>query len=241
MSSSDTYVLAEPASAPFSRVRDALDVTAVLALMYVVRLLAHRAGLTTAVGAVSIVAGLALATLLLARRGESWRSIGWRRPPRLGTAAAWTIGTFVVLIAVLPAVLAPLAAALRLPAQHLERLGDIRGDLAHFLFLLLPLGWGTAAFGEELLFRGYFNTRLARALGGGPAALAAATVVQAALFGLVHLYLGPKGVLNAFAIGLVSAAVYVANGRNLWPLILAHGLVDTVGLTVLRLGLQHSA
>lgn len=171
--------------------------------------------------------------------GESWRSLGWRRPPSIGAAAAWTIGTFLVLIAVLPALLQPIAAALGLPPQHLERLGDLRGDLTRFLILLLPLGWGTAAFGEEMLFRGYFNTRLARAFGGGRVALAAAAVGQAALFGLVHLYLGPKGVLNAFAIGLVSAAVYAANGRNLWPLILAHGLVDTVGLTALRLGLPH--
>ncbi|HMA43257.1 MAG TPA: CPBP family glutamic-type intramembrane protease [Gemmatimonadales bacterium] len=239
--SSPTTAQAAPelARAPSGRVRDAMEVITVLALMYAVRLLAHRLGLTFGVGAVSIVAGLALATWLLAREGESWRSLGWRRPPSIGAAAAWTIGTFLVLIAVLPALLQPIAAALGLPPQHLERLGDLRGDLTRFLILLLPLGWGTAAFGEEMLFRGYFNTRLARAFGGGRVALAAAAVGQAALFGLVHLYLGPKGVLNAFAIGLVSAAVYAANGRNLWPLILAHGLVDTVGLTALRLGLPH--
>jgi membrane protease YdiL (CAAX protease family) len=229
----------EALTAPSSRGRDALDVVAVLAFMYAVRLLAHRLGLTMGAGAVSIVGGFALATWLLARRGESWGSLGWRRPASFGAAAAWTIGTFVVLLAVLPLILAPLAAALGLPPQHLERLGDIRGDLAHFLFVLLPLGWGTAAFGEELMFRGYFFTRLARALGGGRLALAVAAVAQAAFFGMAHLYLGPKGVLNAFGIGLVSAGVYVANGRNLWPLIIAHGLVDTVGLILLRLGVTH--
>ncbi len=227
-------------SSPAGRARDALDVVLVLAFMYAVRLLARLLGLGIGVGALSIVAGFALATWLLARRGESWRSLGFRRPAGLGTAAAWTIGTALVLLLVLPMLFAPLATALHLPPQHLERLGDIRGDLGRFLFLLLPLGWGTAAFGEELMFRGYFFTRLARALGGGRLALAGAAVAQAALFGMVHLYLGPKGVLNAFAIGLVSAGVYAANGRNLWPLILAHGLVDTVGLTALRLGLPHA-
>src|SRR5512135_3563635 len=53
--------------APSGRVRDAMEVTTVLALMYGVRLLTHRLGLTFGVGAVSIVAGLALATWLLAR------------------------------------------------------------------------------------------------------------------------------------------------------------------------------
>jgi membrane protease YdiL (CAAX protease family) len=165
--------------------------------------------------------------------------VGFVRPPHLGQAAAWTAGTFLVLIAVLPAVLEPIASALALPPQHLERLGDIRGNTARFLVLLLPLGWGTAAFGEELLYRGFLITRLIRVFGSGRLAVVAAALGQAALFGLVHLYLGPRGVLNAFAIGLVSAGVYAADGRNLWPLILAHGLVDTVGLTAIRLGAAH--
>jgi len=33
--------------------------------------------------------------------------------------------------------------------------------------------------------------------------------------------------------------VYLADGRNLWPLIVAHGLVDTVNLTLLHLGAVH--
>ena len=64
-------------------------------------------------------------------------------------------------------------------------------------------------------------------------------LAQASLFGLGHAYLGPRGIMNAAAIGLVSGAVYWANGRNLWPLVIAHGLVDSVGLTMLRLGVSH--
>jgi membrane protease YdiL (CAAX protease family) len=51
--------------------------------------------------------------------------------------------------------------------------------------------------------------------------------------------MGPRGVMNAAAIGLVSGVVYRANGRNLWPLVIAHGLVDSVGLTMLRVGVSH--
>ena len=75
--------------------------------------------------------------------------------------------------------------------------------------------------------------------GNGAAAQILGGLGQAALFGLAHLYLGPTGMLNAFAIGLVAAAVYTADGRNLWPLIVAHGLVDTVGLTAIHFGLGH--
>jgi CAAX protease family protein len=230
-----------PAIAAPKRARNALDVAAVLALMYSVRYVGHRSGYVQNVGAVAVLFGMVLATGLLATRGETWGMLGWRRPNNLGTATAWTIGTFVALMLILPILLQPIATALRLPPQHFEQLGDLRGNTGRFLFLLLPLSWGTAAFGEELLYRGFFNTRLARALGSTPVALVTAALGQAALFGFAHLYLGPTGVLNAFAIGLVSAGVYAASGRNLWPLIIAHGLVDTVGLTALRLGLGHSA
>jgi membrane protease YdiL (CAAX protease family) len=53
----------------------------------------------------------------------------------------------------------------------------------------------------------------------------AAAVGQAALFGAVHAYLGPRGVVNAAAIGLVAGGAYLADGRNPWPLVIAHGLV----------------
>jgi hypothetical protein len=113
---------------PSAPTRDGLDVLAVLVLIYAVRFLAYRLGLTHNSGAVAVVVGVALATWVLAHRGESWRSIGWRRPLHLGHATAWTLGTFLVLIAVLPTLLEPIADALALPPQHLERLGDLRGN-----------------------------------------------------------------------------------------------------------------
>lgn len=231
-----------PASllAQHGRARDALDILAVLAVSYLVRLVASDLGFHQNIGAVTIVAGVAASTWLLHRKGESWRSLGWRRPENIGVAIAWTIGTAFLLLAVLPVILEPVGNALRLPPQHLERLGNLQTDTLRFLVLLLPLGWGTAAFGEELLYRGFFNTRLIRLFGRGRSAVVFAAFGQAVLFGLVHSYLGPLGVLNAFAIGLVAAAVYALNGRNLWPLIIAHGLVDTFGLTMLRLGVAHS-
>ncbi len=128
---------------------------------------------------------------------------------------------------------------LALRPQDLGRLGDIQHDTTRYLVLLIPIGWGTAVFGEELVFRGFLNTRLATGFGGGRAAIAVSVAVQALLFGLGHAYLGPRGIMNAAAIGLVSGGVYWANGRNLWPLVIAHGLVDSVGLTLLRLGVAH--
>jgi membrane protease YdiL (CAAX protease family) len=174
-----------------------LECLAVLALPFGVRPAARSIGITTYSGPLAIVLAVALATVLLARRGESWRSLGLARPPHLRRTAAWAIGTFLVLMLSLPPVLQTIATALALPPQDLGRLGDIRHDTVRYL------------------------------------------VVQALLFGLGHVYLGPRGVMNAAAIGLVMGGVYWASGRNLWPLIIAHGLVDSVSLTVLRLGVAH--
>jgi hypothetical protein len=63
---------------------------------------------------------------------------------------------------------------------------------------------------------------------------------QATLFAFGHAYLGPRGMLNAGALGLLGGLCYLWNGRNLWPLFIAHGLVDSVGLTALFLGLARS-
>jgi membrane protease YdiL (CAAX protease family) len=130
--------------------------------------------------------------------------------------------------------------ALHLPAQRLEAFAGLQGNLAFYLVLLIPIAWGTAAFGEEIIFRGFILRRLADAFGGGRAAELGALLAQAALFGIGHAYLGPRGVLNAGALGLLAGMCYLINGRNLWPVIVAHGLVDTVGISMLYLGISHA-
>ena len=107
------------------RIGAMLDCLAIVALIYGVRLATRSMGITTYSGSIASVLAIALATVLLARRGESWRSLGLARPPDLGRSAAWAIGTFLVLILLLPAVLQTIADALALRPQDLSRLGDI--------------------------------------------------------------------------------------------------------------------
>jgi uncharacterized protein len=51
-----------------------------------------------------------------------------------------------------------------------------------------------------------------------------------------HAYLGAKGVATATLVGLIYGAWYVMRGRNLWPLIIAHGLTDMVSLLAIYAG-----
>ena len=100
-----------------------------------------------------------------------------------------------------------------------------------YLWFLIPVAWGSAAIGEEMLARGFLLHR-AEGLTGTTVAV----VLQAALFAMAHFYQGLTGVVNIFVLALVFGAVYLKSGRNLLPLIVAHGLIDTYGLTMLYVG-----
>jgi hypothetical protein len=55
-------------------------------------------------------------------------------------------------------------------------------------------------------------------------------VGQAVIFGLVHAYQSPAGMFKVGVIGLVFGLSYLGVGRNLWPLILAHGFIDSMDM-----------
>jgi membrane protease YdiL (CAAX protease family) len=45
------------------------------------------------------------------------------------------------------------------------------------------------------------------------------------------------GILDDTVAGLVLGAAYLASGRNLWAPILAHGVIDTIGIVFVYFGL----
>ena len=196
-------------------------------------------GAPVAIGASATIFTLATCAWLLHRRGQRWRDLGLVRPIPWRRTIFWTIGLFMAAM-LLPALLAgPLANSLGFTPQRLDAFADLRGNLGVYLLLLIPVGWGAAAFGEELIYRGFIFERLTQALGGSRLAQASALLLQAGLFALGHTYLGPRGMLNAALLGLLSGGAYIASGRLLWPLIFAHAAVDSIGLTALYLGVSH--
>lgn len=86
----------------------------------------------------------------------------------------------------------------------------------------------TAGICEEIVYRGYLVWYLAAFVGPWPAA-----VVAGALFGVLHLYQGPAGILRTGVVGVVMALLYVGSGSLLWPVIL-HAAVDLNGGAVGR-------
>ena len=210
----------------------------VAGLIWILHAGARAHGVPVPWSTMATVLTLVACTWLLHRRGTSWGALGFGRPTHYCKIAAWALGLFAVQM-VAPALLNPLANALGLPPPRMEIFGQLKGNLGLYLVMLIPVGWGAAAFGEELVYRGFIFRRLMDALGPSALGVVGALISQSALFALGHLYLGPRGMLNAGVLGLLSGAAYLANGRNIWPLVIAHGLVDSVALTMIYLGIAH--
>lgn len=183
---------------------------------------------------------LLLATWFLHMRGLSWADVGLRRPRSwLRFALALPLG-YVATVAAVFAVKTQLARAGLQDADY-SMFAPIRGNLGLYLFFVLPVSWGTAAFGEEMLLRGFALDAISRLLGGPGSRFVAplAVVLQAAVFGLLHLYQGPGGAAVAGTIGLMFGLVWLFSGRNLWAGVILHGLFDSMSMTVIYLGLPH--
>jgi membrane protease YdiL (CAAX protease family) len=118
------------------------------------------------------------------------------------------------------------------PPQDISLLTDsIEGNTTNFVVFMIFVVWGSAAFGEELIARGFILDRISKTSG-----VYVAIFVQAAIFGLAHSYQGVAGVVPIFALALVFGFVYVRAGYNLGPLIAAHGIIDTIAITMIYLG-----
>jgi membrane protease YdiL (CAAX protease family) len=178
---------------------------------------------------------LIVATLLLRLRGLRWADVGLRRPRwwRFALAIPGGFALAVIGVTALSAVLATQG----IPKADYAMFRPLKGDLPLYLFWLGPVAWGSAAFGEEMIFRGFVTNALGRVFGGAKAmATLGAIIVQAGLFGALHLYLGVGGAASAAMIGLVMGLVWWASGRNLWAAIVLHGLIDSFTITAMYLG-----
>ncbi len=107
---------------------------------------------------------------------------------------------------------------------------------AKLALLMLFLVWTLAAFGEELVYRGYLMNRVAELLGSKHGAWAVSLVLISVLFGLAHAGQGITGVLEEGSDGLILGLMYLAFGRSLAVAIVAHGVCDTIDTLLLFLG-----
>lgn len=207
----------------------AVGTTVLLAVAFALMLVAGPAGYGFGL--------LAVGAILWATRWD-WSRFGLERPapgrlaPMARRALLWTLGAFLLV----DLALAPAVEQLTERRHDLSAFAALEGDLFAWLALTIFM-WITAAFGEELVFRGFLQRELARLLGDGAPGRIAATGVTAVFFGAVHLYQGVSGIVTTGVMGLLLGILFWREGGRLLPCILVHGFYDMIGITLIFLGL----
>jgi len=235
----------QPSNKP-SRFDAFLDLFLIIGVLLILKaLLLNVDAIWSYAGPLSLLAAIAVATWRLRKRQESWAGLGLRRPRSIRWTALWTVVALVITMgvgiladSVASSLIAPASASqLALDAQYQGRFDAVPGNLSAYLFWL-AIAWIIGGFVEELLFRGALLNRIEAVFKGMPFAAVIAVMGQAVLFGQQHLYYqGISGWIATGVIAFVSGLLYLAFNRNLWPLILSHGISNTIGITLLYMGL----
>ena len=156
---------------------------------------------------------------LIRLRGETLGDIGLKRP------ASW-MRTFMIGIGLAAIVFIAMYLSEKAGFRRdLSKFKDVQGNLELTLFGVFYAFIG-AGFYEEFMFRGFLMQGLAMLFGAGRGAWVAACIVQGILFGAAHAYQNPLGIAITGTLGVLMGLIVLASGRNLWPVIIGHGLFD---------------
>lgn len=211
--------------------RDLIEIAVVLAFVVLIPPLLERFMATarlTLAGTNRIVAtGLifvvwaAFASLLVRINGERLSDLGLNRPVSLGRTLLYGVLVAGVVFA--------LVVSLEQFGYGANRLGDMAAELKGNPTLLAErVAISVLVVGpvEEFIFRGFLFLRLTKLFGGSTVAVALALLLQAGIFGLSHAYQHLYGILLTTFLGIFFAVVYLALRRNLWVIIIGHGVYD---------------
>ncbi len=177
---------------------------------------------------------LAVATWRMKVRSVTWTELGLRKPKKFGK----TIGVSVLILAAvlislisfevlkdqLPFSIAPDTSS----ESAVSKFGDLQGNWMLF-FSIIPIIL-VESFLEELLDRGFLINWLEGLFSKTSFATVIAVLLQAVIFGFRHSHDLSSRSITVGIIGLIMGIAYVKFGRNLWPLIIAHCLLNSMSM-----------
>lgn len=177
---------------------------------------------------------LACATWRMKARGISWADLGLCRPKNIKTTAIATLSILglavgsIVVFQIISEQLLPGVAPDTSNESAVHKFGDLKDNWTSF-FAIIPLIW-LESFLEEVLDRGFLMNWIERMLSSNVVATVLAVVLQAMIFGFRHSHDLSERSITVGLIGLAMGIGYVAFGRNLWPLIIAHCTLNTMSM-----------
>jgi uncharacterized protein len=167
-------------------------------------------------------------------RGEGLESLGFVRPQSWLNTILLSLVLGGILALASTMVIEPLTDKLTGEKHDHSMFDSIRGNFG-VLWKWLLVVWVLVAILEEIIFRGFLMSELARLLGTGVGGTIINLAFSSILFGIAHWYQGKSGALSTGLIGLLIGLIFVAGGYNLWLPILIHGFIDTFGLVLVYL------
>jgi hypothetical protein len=167
-------------------------------------------------------------------RNVTWKDLGLRKPESFKKTAFVTIG---ILIAIVLSIMAfemikdylPFSVEQKNYSENsASKFGNLKGNWLLF-FTIIPAVLLESML-EELLDRGFLINWFEKLFSKTTIATILAVILQALIFGFRHSYDLSDRSIRVGLIGLIMGIAYVRFGRNLWPLIIAHCVLNTMSM-----------
>ena len=167
-------------------------------------------------------------------RNVSWKDLGLSRPESIKKTLLVTVG---ILIAIVLSIMAfemlkdylPFSIELKNYSENsASKFGNLKGNWILF-FTIIPAVLLESML-EELLDRGFLINWFEKLFSRTTIATIIAVILQALIFGFRHSYDLSDRSIRVGLIGLIMGIAYVKFGRNLWPLIIAHCVLNTMSM-----------
>lgn len=177
---------------------------------------------------------LIIATWRMKARNISWKDLGLSKPESIKKTILVSIGILIATVLsimffhmikdYLPISLEPK----NYSKSSTSKFGDLKGNWLLF-FTIMPMVLIESML-EELLDRGFLINWFEKLFSITSVATILAVLLQAAIFGFRHSNDLSERSITVGLIGLVMGIAYVKFGRNLWPLIIAHCVLNTMSM-----------
>lgn len=177
---------------------------------------------------------LIIATWRMRVRNISWKDLGLRKPENIKKTLLISIGILIatvlsiILFHMIKDFLPFLTEQEVSEGGSSSKFGDLKGNWL-FFFTIMPMVLIESML-EELLDRGFLINWFEKLFSKTSVATILAVLLQAAIFGFRHSNDLSERSITVGLIGLVMGIAYVKFGRNLWPLIIAHCLLNTMSM-----------
>jgi hypothetical protein len=167
-------------------------------------------------------------------RGVTWGNLGLRQPKSIvktllisGLIIAVTVISLIVFEMIKDHL--PFGVSTDHSSENAtSKFGDLKGNWPHF-FMIIFFIWIESIL-EELLDLGFLMNWLEKLFSTTSFATVIAVVLQAVIFGFRPSSDFSARSITVGIIGLIMGIVYIKFGRNLWPLIIAHCILNSMSM-----------